>query len=54
MPPHWHTSVDITYIYAGDVTSFTINNLTLRCESGRNFVVNSAEIHSSIANLRLD
>lgn len=50
VPPHWHTSVEITYIYAGEVTSFTINNMTHHCEPGSIFVVNSAEIHSSIAN----
>lgn len=50
VPPHWHTSVEITYIYAGEVTSFAINNLAHLCEPGSIFVVNSAEIHSSIAN----
>lgn len=50
VPPHWHASVEITYVYSGDVTSFTINNIAHPCGAGSIFIVNSAEIHSSIAN----
>lgn len=47
--PHWHASIEITYMVAGEVDDFTINNIAYPCVAGNIFVVNSAEVHSSRA-----
>lgn len=47
--PHWHTSIEITFIYQGNVDIFTVNNNACQIQSGDFVVVNSAEIHSAIS-----
>ncbi|MDN5465629.1 MAG: AraC family transcriptional regulator [Lactococcus sp.] len=47
--PHWHTSIEITFIYQGNVDIFTVNNNACKIQSGDFVVVNSAEIHSAIS-----
>ena len=47
--PHWHTSIEITFIYQGNVDIFTVNNNACQIQSGDFVVVNSTEIHSAIS-----
>ena len=47
--PHWHTSIEITFIHQGNVEIFTVNNNACQIQSGNFVVVNSAEIHSAIS-----
>lgn len=48
--PHWHTSLEITYIYVGEIDSFTVNGISYPTSEGSIYIINSAEIHGSISN----
>lgn len=47
--PHWHTSLEITYLLSGSRGSFTAGGEEASFAPGAIYIVNSAEIHSSFA-----
>ena len=47
--PHWHASIELTYMHQGEIACFTVNNNACQIKSGEFVVVNSAEIHSAIS-----
>ncbi|MGX7048996.1 hypothetical protein RU86_GL002190 [Lactococcus piscium] len=47
--PHWHASIEITFMHDGGIEIFTVNNHARQIKSGEFAVVNSAEIHSGIS-----
>ena len=52
--PHWHTSFEITYLYSGEIESFTINKKTYPASPGAIFLVNSTEVHASVSSYCAD
>ncbi|MBO0477796.1 AraC family transcriptional regulator [Vagococcus sp. DIV0080] len=52
--PHWHTSFEISYTYAGNIENYTISNVTHRTEPGTVLLINSAEVHGATSSYCAD
>lgn len=55
VPRHWHNSLEILYIEAGDM-DLLVNDLSIRLEKGDFAIINSRDIHatSSSEHSRID